>query len=59
MAIRDPLLLACRYFDRGLAGYFDEADLREIALMAGDHLSRERPARPACLPCCTRPHAIP
>ena len=40
-AVRDPLLLACRYFDRVLAGYLDEDDLREIAVMVGDHMSRK------------------
>ena len=39
---RDTLLLACRYFDRGLAGYVDEDDLRRIALMTGDYMSRAR-----------------
>ena len=39
--MRDPLVLACRWFDRGLAGYLDEDDLREIALTTGDYMSRE------------------
>ena len=35
-------MLACRYFDRGLAGYIDEDDLRDIAFMTGNYMSRER-----------------
>ncbi len=40
-------MLACRYFDRGLAGYLDEDDLRDIASMTGDYMSRERHSRPS------------
>ena len=39
---QDTLTLACRYFDRGLAGYIGEDDLRDIALMTGGYMSRER-----------------
>lgn len=35
----DPLSLACRFFDRGLAGYLEDDDLEEIGYMVADNLS--------------------
>ena len=35
-----PLFLACRYFDRDLAGYIEAADLEEILVMVSDGVSR-------------------
>ena len=35
-----PLFLACRYFDRDLAGHIEAADLEEILVMVSDGVSR-------------------
>lgn len=35
-----PLFLACRYFDRDLAGYIEAADLEEILVMVSNGVSR-------------------
>lgn len=35
-----PLFLACRYFDRDLAGYIEAADLEEILVMVSHGVSR-------------------
>jgi len=51
-------MLACRYFDRGLAGYIDEDDLRDIASMTGDYMSRERHSHAPRQDCRVRPTAL-
>ena len=38
-----PFLLACRYFDRDLAGYIEAGDLEEILVMVSDNVSSKCP----------------
>ena len=43
-----PLFLACRYFDRDLAGYIEAADLEEILVTVSDCVSRVLPSHICC-----------
>ena len=38
-----PFVLACRYFDRDLAGYIEAGDLEEILVMVSDNVSSKSP----------------
>ena len=37
----EPMLVACRWFDRELAGYIAGEDLEEIAFMVSDGMSSQ------------------
>ena len=49
----EPMLVACRWFDRELAGYIAGEDLEEIAFMVSDGMSSQSTRAPLILYCLT------